>query len=234
MALKRFISIGLTVVLALALAISVAEAQDIPPPVYAVEITDYDGVIYQSPGTVKTYKVEVTNSGVMGLDLIRLGSDRLEKDWFSTTGSLMLEFEEKGELEYSIALPSGAEGQHVFFIVAYGSVAENQVSDKRIVVLNVGDEEDFVGNDITATQEIETTDDIGPAGSGTGTTSVHTDDTQEEDPEPVGIFEGVRSRFESIRTALGQWFGDDLLMLELLTTVLIILLVIVLIRKLIL
>lgn len=110
---------------------------DTPPPVYAVDITDYEDTLSQHAGTTKTYEVTVKNTGVMAMSEIRLGVERIDLGWFSSTETVALEFGETAVLAYELAIPEGTEGFRAFSLVVFGTSGSTTVSNTKIVSLDI-------------------------------------------------------------------------------------------------
>ena len=107
------------------------------PPVYGVEIIEYNDSLIQIAGTKKTYGLIVKNTGVMDLSEIYLGVDRLDNKWFSSDYKVSLKFRETGKLEFDLDVPENASGLHVFYLVVFGKSGNNAISNKVIISLGV-------------------------------------------------------------------------------------------------
>jgi len=118
-----------------------ASTSDIPPPVHGIQIYEYGKSINQSAGTEAAYEVQVQNTGVLDLTDVKLKSDKIPCEWFSTeavsNSSKTLKFGEIVTLDYKLKIPADAAGEKVFSIIAYGSYGVGSVSDIKPVLLNI-------------------------------------------------------------------------------------------------
>jgi len=118
-------------------AIISSGATDIPPPVSGIEIVEYKDSIVQEAGTAKAYEVKVKNIGVLTLNDVRLGAEKIPEGWFSSDDVVDLEFEEVATLKYELTVPEGVSDLYWFPLVARGSYGVATVSDTAPVIVNV-------------------------------------------------------------------------------------------------
>jgi len=134
-------AIAVVAVLAVALVFlsKASTAQEVPPPVYGIEIYEYDRTIQQAAGTTAVYAVKVRNTGVLELVGVRLSADRLPSVLFqpTTLGAKLLKFGETAELNYKLSVPEGFDGTYAFSIVATASYGVGNVSHAKPVQLTV-------------------------------------------------------------------------------------------------
>lgn len=114
---------------------------EVPPPVYGVDIVKHDESITQTAGTTQTYEATVKNIGVVGLDEIWLGVDRLDTSWFRSEETVSLDFEETAVLRYDLSVPEDTQGLYPFFLVVLGKAGTNEFSNMKIVSLNIVEED---------------------------------------------------------------------------------------------
>jgi len=134
-------AIAVVAVLAVALVFlsKASTAQEVPPPVYGIEIYEYDRTIQQAAGTTAVYAVKVRNTGVLELAGVRLSADRLPSVLFqpTTLGAKPLKFGETAELNYKLTVPEGFDGTYAFSLVASASYGVGNVSHAKPVQLIV-------------------------------------------------------------------------------------------------
>jgi len=129
-------------------------AKEVPPPIYDIEISEYDYSLNQNPGTTETYEVKIKNIGILSLRDIKLEIEKIPEDWFLSDDTIGLEFGEVGTLEYELTVPAEISGLYVFPLIVRGSYGVGIVSDIKPVVLNITT---LAGpNIITTTTTIET------------------------------------------------------------------------------
>lgn len=116
--------------------ISVAAGQ-VPPPIYDIEISEYDYSVNQKPGTTETYEVKIKNIGILSLRDIKLEIEKIPEDWFLSDDTVGLEFGEVGALKYELTVPAGISGLYAFPLIVRGSYGVGIVSDIKPVVLNI-------------------------------------------------------------------------------------------------
>ncbi len=109
----------------------------VPPPIYGIDIVEYNSSIVQVAGTTQMYKVKVKNTGIMDLENIRLGSDRLDKEWFYSNDTKDLKFGECDTLTYFLEVPKDVEDLYAFSLVVYGTHGINSISNTKLVALNI-------------------------------------------------------------------------------------------------
>jgi hypothetical protein len=113
MMFKRFSAVflaALTIFLSINLVLADAEI----PPVSGIEISEYEDSLVQQAGTSGAYEVKVKNIGVLGLRNVKLESEKIPDEWFSSDASVDLEFGETGVLQYELAVPEAASGLFAF------------------------------------------------------------------------------------------------------------------------
>jgi hypothetical protein len=133
---KRFSAVflaALTIFLSINLVLADAEI----PPVSGIEISEYEDSLVQQAGTSGAYEVKVKNIGVLGLRNVKLESEKIPDEWFSSDASVDLEFGETGVLQYELAVPEAASGLFAFSLIARGSYGAGIASDIQPIVLNV-------------------------------------------------------------------------------------------------
>lgn len=110
-----------------------------PPPVYGIEIYEYDRSIEQPVGATAVYAIKVRNTGVLDLTAVGLATERLPTVLFQSTslGSRVLKFGETAELYYKLLVPQGFDGTYTFSIVATASYGAGNTSHSKPVQLNV-------------------------------------------------------------------------------------------------
>lgn len=114
-----------------------AAATEIPPPVSGIEIFEYRDSIVQQAGTNGTYEVKIKNIGVLSLQDIKLGAEKIQEGWFSSDDAVDLEFGEIGVLKYELKVPESASDLDWFSLVVSGSYGAGTTSDIKPVVLNI-------------------------------------------------------------------------------------------------
>lgn len=126
-----------TFLMAASMVAQLALAEPPAPPLYGIEVVEYEREITQAPGTSAVYDVTVRNSGVFDLDPIYATISRAPEEWFTST-TIGLKFDETGRLQYILDLPSDASGVHVFALNVYGEYADMTAVDTEPVILTIG------------------------------------------------------------------------------------------------
>lgn len=170
---------------------------EIPPPVYGIEIFEYDDLLLHPAGTTKEYEVKVKNIGVLSLRDVKLGAEKISNNWFLSDSIADLEFEETGVLKYKLEIPESASGLHLFSLVVQGSYGVGMVSDIEPVVLNIlVSPESNITPAITTTTMIETT----ITETVTTTTVVETAATTTTQPPIVSISDYLTNLTERVKS----------------------------------
>jgi hypothetical protein len=143
---QRMMNAKFTTVLILAtLAISAFSVEtfassgqrDSMPPIFGLNISNYDSKVVQATATSGTYVVTVEDTGVMDLTGVTLKSDSIPPAWFSSETMAHLSFGETADIKYTLSIPEAKEGDYVFTIIAYGEHGSEGVSDASPVSLTI-------------------------------------------------------------------------------------------------
>ena len=192
-------------------------AEQVPPPIYDIEISEYDYSLNQKPGTTETYEVKIKNIGILSLRDIKLEAEKIPEDWFLSDDTIGLEFGEVGALEYELTVPTGISGLYAFPLIVRGSYGVGIVSDIKPVVLNIttSAEPDIITT--TTTIETETTTTITTTTTAlTGTTAAPAEVQKPIDmPEilnPEIVFSKFRAAVTRIRTTVKAVLNNEMLL----------------------
>jgi len=230
-------ALALIAMLAIALVFlsKASTAQEVPPPVYGIEIYEYDRNIQQAAGTTAVYAVKVRNTGVLELAGVRLSADRLPSVLFQSTtlGAKPLKFGETAELNYKLSVPEGFDGVYAFSIVASASYGVGNVSHAKPVQLTV-----FPAGGKAATT---TTVKPGETGAGAILPMIAPGETKKA-PEPASLgatfadfsklfFSRFRSGVEYVRTAASSIISDVILLRNTAAALFIIMLFLIALQK---
>lgn len=130
--------LAIALIAAPAMAAAVAQAQDVPP-VYGIEVYEYDRDISQAAGTSAVYLVRARNTGVLELAGVRLYAEGLPTTIFraDAPGAKPLRFGDTADMTYRLYIPAGFEGTYVFNIVAAASYGAGNTSHSKPVRLEV-------------------------------------------------------------------------------------------------
>ncbi|MCX6820474.1 MAG: hypothetical protein NT016_00770 [Candidatus Aenigmarchaeota archaeon] len=115
-----------------------ARAADVPP-VYGIELYDYEHELHQEAGTASVHVVRVRNTGVLELAGIELSAGRLPTAIFKagTANKTILKFGETADITYSLDVPDGFDGTYAFSVIATASYGVGNVSHSKAVQLVV-------------------------------------------------------------------------------------------------
>ena len=204
---KAFSAVILSLVL-LSTTCTAAIASDIPPPVYGIDIVEYENSVEQGAGTSVMYEVNVKNIGVLGLRDIVLEYDRLPEGWFLSTDSIDLEFDKVGILSYYISVPEGESSFRAFSLIARGNYGVGEVTKIVPVALNVTD---GAVTDTTTTQPQAT------------------DQLQLDFPELV--FSKIRSAVDCVRVGIKGILTDEMLLYKVVAALFVITIALLAVKK---
>jgi len=107
------------------------------PPIYGIEIVDYESSAVQEPGTTRIYWAEVENIGLLELDPVYIRVSRIPEEWLEPGSGTALKFGERGRLYYNITIPENQAGYIVFSLDAWGEYGQLKASDSQPVVINI-------------------------------------------------------------------------------------------------
>jgi len=231
-------AIAVVAVLAIALVFlsKTSTAQEVPPPVYGIEIYEYDRNIQQAAGTTAVYAVKVRNTGVLELMDVRLSADRLPSVLFysmTPEDGRLLKFGETAELNYKLSVPEGFDGVYAFSIVASASYGIGNASHSKPVQLTV----------LPAGGKAATTTTVKPGETGADAIlpMIAPGETKKV-PEPASLgatfadfselfFSKFRSGVEYVRTAASSIISDVVLLRNTAAALFIIMLFLIALQK---
>lgn len=190
-------------------------AQEVPP-VYGIEVYEYDRSISQEAGTSAVYLVRVRNTGVLDLAGARLYAEGLPTTMFQSDSPLArpLKFGDTADMTYRLYVPAGFEGTYAFNVVAAATYGAGNTSHSKPVRLEVGS----------------------GAGKATTTTApVQTISLDASVKQPAGAAEAVFSRFragvEYVRDAASSIISDRTMLLTIAAVLLAIALTLIVVQK---
>ena len=131
---------------------AVAHASE-TPPVYGIEIYDYERELHQAADATSVHVIRVRNTGVLELIDIELSADRLPTAIFKAGAAdrKTLKFGETADIAYSLNVPDGFDGAYAFSVIATASYGAGKVSHSKPVQLIVSSGIEAAGTTTTTT-----------------------------------------------------------------------------------
>ncbi len=190
--------------------------KDVPPPIYGIEILEYDYSLNQKPGTTETYEVKIKNIGILSLRDVKLEAEKIPEDWFSSDATIDLEFGEVGALKYELTVPVGISGLYAFPLIARGSYGVGIVSDIKPVILNATILTEPKITTTTTTTEIKTaettTTTTEPTTSTTAPTELQKPISVLEILNPEIVFSKFRAAVTRVRITIKAILTNEMLL----------------------
>lgn len=204
-------------------------AKQVPPPVYGIEILEYDYSLNQKPGTTEAYEVKIKNIGVLSLRDVKLEAEKIPEDWFSSDASIDLEFGEVGALKYELTVPVGVSDLYAFSLIVRGSYGVDIVSDIKPVILNVTILTEPKITTTTTTIETEraetTTTTAAPAETTTPSTELRKPISVSEILNPEIVFSKFRAAVTRVRISVKAVLTNEMLLYKTATVLFIVVLI---------